>query len=313
MLRLNRLTLGLLAAGLLALSARASAAEVEPYLPDDTQVVVSVNFRQLLDSPLFKKNQDKLREALKSNAEAHKTLEALGFDPLKDLDRIMVAMVGAGDPEKVLIVAHGKFDTAKFKAKAQDVAKEKGDMVKIHQEGVHTIYEVEPPNQPRALFAGLIDGDTIVAATSKEQVVEAFNRKSGDKKPQLKKAMADLLAKANPAESVSILALGSALMPSLPQAEKIKNLVGGITFGDDLRAEFTINTTDDQAAKDLAGQVKDGLEQGKQLITLMAGENKDLAPMVELLDTLKVSDDGTKVVIKGHVTKELLNKVEKKK
>ena len=71
------------------LAGPARAAEVDPYLPDDTEVLVTVNVRQVLDSPLVKKSTlEKLREALKDIDMAEDVLKDLGFDPFKDLDRV---------------------------------------------------------------------------------------------------------------------------------------------------------------------------------------------------------------------------------
>src|SRR5579859_3875269 len=62
------------------------AADVDTYLPADTESYLSINIRQILDSPLVKKAAlGQLREALKSEDQVNDVLKDLGFDPFKDL------------------------------------------------------------------------------------------------------------------------------------------------------------------------------------------------------------------------------------
>src|SRR5262249_51251925 len=88
----------LAAAVLAALATPAGAAEVDPLLPADTEAVMSVSVKQLLDSPLAKKDKglEHLRELIKSEAEVDQALTDLGFDPLTDLDTITLAGRGPG-------------------------------------------------------------------------------------------------------------------------------------------------------------------------------------------------------------------------
>ena len=94
MLPPRKTALTALAVALLALPAR--AADAEKYLPEDARAVISFNVRQFLDSPLIKKAN--LEKALASDEEAQKVLKDIGLDPLKDVDRLVIA--GAGKAEK---------------------------------------------------------------------------------------------------------------------------------------------------------------------------------------------------------------------
>src|SRR5947207_11717491 len=95
------LALGL-AAALLAPAAR--AADVDKYLPKDTEQISVINVRQILGSALLKKvGLDNIREALKANEEVAGTLKGLGFDPLKDIDRIIAAQPATAEQDKGLV------------------------------------------------------------------------------------------------------------------------------------------------------------------------------------------------------------------
>lgn len=126
----------LVAGMLLAIAAPARAADVDKLLPDDTEYVVSVNVKQIMESPLIKKHAlEKLRAHIKENSEVSKILETLNFDPLKDLSSVTTAGQGTGPVDmKAYIIARGNFDVAKFESKAEEVSKNMGDVLKIHSE-----------------------------------------------------------------------------------------------------------------------------------------------------------------------------------
>src|SRR5262249_40501017 len=150
------------------------AADIDPYLPEDTEFVVNVNVRQIIDSPLFKKNAlEAAQEALRGNDQVQDILKELGFDPFKDLDRVLAASPGGTEEDRGLIIVHGKFDVAKFQAKAEKVAKEDAEHLKIHKilGGKHLLYEVTTPELDSPLFVVLANRDTILASPGKDYVV----------------------------------------------------------------------------------------------------------------------------------------------
>jgi hypothetical protein len=295
----------------LVLSAGAvRGAEVDKYVPGDTEILVRVNFKQILESPLFKKNIGKLREQIMKVEEVKDTLEALGFDPFKDLDTVTIAAVGASDPEKALIVAHGKFNTEKFKAKGESAAKEGGEL-KIVKEGGHTLYEVSVPNPAgeRPIYVAIIDASTIAASPSKSSVVDALAVSEGKKEQKVKKDLQQLIEKSDADHSIAIFALGTAIPAE--QLEGVKHIVGHITLTDSIQAHFAILTSGSDKAKDLAKTIEDGLEQGKNFLNIFAMQQKELAPLTGLVDTLKVSSEGNTVHVKGKISKETIEQLEK--
>ncbi len=285
-------------------------ADVDKYLPEGTQVLVTVNVRQILESPLVKKDLPKMRQGLEGLGDAKKILDDLGFDPFKDLDTLTIAGAGAGDPEKAVAVAHGRFNVGKFQAKAEEVAKEQG-FLKVQKTEGHTLYEVTPPGQDKPAYLALVDAHTIVASPSKEIVLQAFAAQPSTATAKVRGEFKTLLEKADDKQSIWIVGLGSALAKGIPQGEQIKHLVGGITFSDDLRAEFTILAVSDSAAKELAKTIEDGIEQAKSFLTIISMDQKQLTPLVGLLDKIKVAGQGATVSVKGHVNKETLEKLEK--
>ena len=84
-------------------AAGARAADLDPYLPADTESYLSVNVRQILDSPVFKKQLlVPARAAIKEAAggQLDLVLKDLGLDPFKDIDRLIIASPAAGDTDR---------------------------------------------------------------------------------------------------------------------------------------------------------------------------------------------------------------------
>jgi len=82
------------------------AADIDPLLPADTQSYLSINVKAILDAPLFKSQLlGPLKDLLGDTPEAKDILGDLGFDPLKDLDRVLFAMPGGPDTDRGLMVA----------------------------------------------------------------------------------------------------------------------------------------------------------------------------------------------------------------
>src|SRR5436305_10774360 len=135
-----------LAAALLASPVR--AADIDRYLPADTEVVSIVNVRQILSSALVKQiGVDKIRDLIKQSDELTEVLKDLKLDLLKDIDRIVSAAPSAGEQDKGLNIIHGRFDLEAFRARAAQAAKDNKDILKIQkakdgQGGEHTISEV---------------------------------------------------------------------------------------------------------------------------------------------------------------------------
>src|SRR5690348_15351621 len=113
---MNRYCRWLCVAVIAVVAAPVHAAELDKFLPDDTQVVASINVRQILDSGLAKKYEiaKEFEKALGQNEEATKVLKGLGLDPLKDITRITIAHTGKQDDKQVLACIHGSFDLAKI-------------------------------------------------------------------------------------------------------------------------------------------------------------------------------------------------------
>jgi hypothetical protein len=298
---------GLLMAVVVGSTFAAKAADVEQFFPSETEVVVSINVKQVLDSPMGRKNTGRMQDELKKIDVVQSNLEALGFDPFHDLSSITLAGAGGNDNDKLIIVVKGKFDKAKFQAKADELAKGGDEIVKIIKSDGKTFYETNIPGQSKPFFVALLDGATLVASPARGMITDAYEISAGTKKTALKKEVEELLRQNDPNQSVALAALGTAVSKGLPQLEKIRSLRGGMTVEDDIKLELVIAATDTDAGKEFAKTLKDGLDQAKGLLS-----QSELAPLAGVINALKVSEAGSVVTVKGQISREVLEKIQKK-
>jgi hypothetical protein len=317
-------------AALAAWSAPARAAEVDRYLPADTAIVVNVNTRQLIDSPLVKKHAlGLLRDALKGTDMAEDILKDLGFDPFKDLDRVIAAGPGGPDKDRGLLIAHGRFDPAKFKAKAEESAKTYGDVLKIHKlpagAGGHLVYEVNTPELPMPVFVALAGPTTLLASPGKDYVVDAL-KKGPEARAALKdKDLQALLEKVDGGQSVSLAAAGDALKKTV-QAEggaedvgatldKITALGGGVTLGEDIKVEVVVTAKNAAEAREFRDTADQGIRFALAGLAVL-GKGDEPRPgldlLLEVIKSLKVSVKDRSIVIKGKVSAEAIEDTLKK-
>src|SRR5262245_53042979 len=166
----------------LAACLASQAHAVDPkLLPGDTELVVSVNIKQMLDSEIAKQYKDiidQARGALEAqvqNNPAAKYLEKTGFDVLRDLHSVTIASNGTKEVDAVFVVIEGKFNADKVHAVAEEIAGENADHLKISKIGSTKVYEIVPPGENKRIYAALINDTTLVAAPSQDALKDAIS------------------------------------------------------------------------------------------------------------------------------------------
>jgi len=306
----------------LALAMPASAAEVNKYLPEDTEILVSLNIKQILASPVLKQiGLEQIKDALNSVEEINSVLKDLGFDPLKDLDGVLISSPGGNDQDKGLIIIQGQFDLAKFKAKGEQAAKDFAENLKIHKVadgvgGTFIVYEATIQDQP-SLFVALANKTTILASPGKDYVVDALKKEAAPNKPVLKsKEFQALLEKIDGNQSLYVAGLGSAFAKgNLPEGIvrdallKVDAIGGGITVTKDINLEVVVGAKTMMDAKDINKTINEGLTQGATILGLLALQEKKLAPVVDIVRTIRCSTKEKGVTLKAQLTEEALKKL----
>jgi hypothetical protein len=317
-------TLGLaLASALLAGPARAS--EIDPYLPDDTEIVLSLNVRQLLDAPVIKKTVlEQARAALKEADRVNDLLNDVGFDPFRDLDRVIIASPGGSEQDRGLVIAYGRYNLPRFLAHGAQTFKDNPEALRIHKVadglgGHFLIQEIVVPNQDQSLFVALADRTTLLASPGKDYVVDALKRARRKRLPRLRsKEFAELLEKMDDRQTLCLAVRGSALAEAFPEGPVQKALAGveaiggGVTIGDDVKIEVGVTAQDAERARQFQQVADKGLKQAVSVLAVLAVAREELSPAFEIVRTLKVRAKGPIIIIKGQVSADVIEDALKK-
>lgn len=301
-------------------AAPARAAEIDKFLPDDTQVVVSINLRQILDSGLAKKYEvaKEVEKNLKTNEEATKILKTLGLDPLKDINRLTIAMPGKKDEKRALISVHGSFDLAKIHDAADQVIKDKPDHLSVSKQDNLRLYEVKDKKgeKTETIFVCFLNKDVLVASPVKDYVMDAIAKNSGKKEAKFSKALQALVGKQDAKQSMWTAALATddmkAELAKVPQtkqlSEKLESVSAGVTLTNDVKLNLNLQTSEEAAAKD----VKQKLEGAKAFGILAvsgAEELKDFAPLItDVLNSFKFGQEKGLVTVEVTISSSVIEK-----
>jgi hypothetical protein len=343
MITRSRLASWLLAAGLLGLASSARAAEVDKYLPDKTEAVVTVNVHSILHSPLMKRFAGKsLRDAFKDGA-AQEMLAAFAFDPLKDVSRVVLASWEEKDKSEWLGIVHGQFDTAKVAAGLKMLAKAQPEGLKVHKEGDHRYYELscgEPPagyrgsmqlglgilgadgaqNWPAhfrmtgSLFVALLDKSTLVVAPAPEAILAAFERSTDGKKPALNRNLRAMIEDVDGHQSLWFAGVASrsgngAAKRNQSSADdsSITSCVGGLTLKDDVKMEVTLIARNLEAARQTSQAIDDIRTRLQGLVMLLAGNQHERSCLAGIPRAFKDGRKGRVVSLEAQIPAEVFD------
>jgi hypothetical protein len=329
----RRLTSSLLVLGTaLTLTTVGRAVEPRKFFPASTEIVVTVNFRQMLDSDLLKGKKEAVALAKtmlegaiqEKSAEGHKYFKELSFDPVRDLDRLTVVSGATTDPAKVLVILSGRFDTKKFTAAAERAARDHGDNLKISRAGKHQVVEVTLPDEKNNFCVTLVDNQTLLLSQGRATLTEALARAGKEEPAKLKEEVKDLLASRPKKSSLSFVATGNAVGKLLaasndpriaaagPVLDKLLDKVigfnGSVTLGNDVNFQLGVGAKDAQTAKDFAQQAMFGLILLRGTVAQKAKDNPQLAPILDVVKTLRASSQGNTFLIRGQVPAAVLGR-----
>lgn len=312
----------------LGLCATASAADVDKYLLDDTDAVIGLEIKVLLKAPLVQKNYVPLaRKQIQGNAEVQKQLTELGFDPFRDLDRVLIVhgeschrgSKGSKDEVSPLVIARGKFDATKIHTKFTQLAQFVPTVFKVHKEKNGVVYEVAGGD--KTFYLAMPDRGTIVGSMYKDHISDALDKGLGKKTTKLQNgSLKFLISQVDYNHSVWVAALGHAAfnednpLPTVKDKKVAKNarkklsdsgideISGGITVSDGLKADFRVIVPDEDTAKQISEVVQTFLP---QLIDGIVGDRKQdkkMAPVQEFLKSMTVGRDVRDLIIRGDVS-----------
>ncbi len=338
MTRVSRLALAVAVAASSGLAAR--AAEVDPMLPKESEQVMFVNFKQLLDSDLAKKYVlAKAKEAMKVG-EMTAILEALGLDPLTDITSVTAGIwggqppkpgepgkppAGPGQPPSVVAIVRGKFDGEKLLKAADDLSVKFADKVKISvvEEGDFRLIKlVGDTGSP--FFVSVADENTLVGGTGAALVAECLTAKKTKAKARLSREMTALVLRQDAKASLFFCQRTEGKLDQLPfnfsalpgvDGDQMKEQIGKVLsismtlrVGKEIGAEVTAGLKDADAAEGFGANVGKLLDLAKSFLNLTAGAAAmKYKPITEdIVKTVKHEVKKSDVVVSVKLTAEAL-------
>jgi hypothetical protein len=308
----------LLAVCLAALPVAARGADPVPYLPAETDAVLTIQARQVVESDLGKKvGADLLKELLEIVKPAAAAVRATGLDPLRDFEVVTVGMdLKNTSPPKPFALMEGNFDSKKVEANIAAYMKEHPDHVTAVNVGGKAAYKVAGAKPAETMYAAVLDDTKLVVAPSENDLSGAFAAAAGGRKPVISRELAGLLAAQKPTAPIFLRAWvkGRFDNVNLPN-EKLKAAVQGVDWATvavavtkDLSVLANLNTPDAASAQKLSDLLGGVIGLVRLQLLAAAEDQPELRPVADLLKATRVGANGKTVWAYGIVKGEAIEK-----
>lgn len=319
----NLMVAALVAGAFLSTTRLASAAEPDKLLPVDTDTVAIVNIKQILESDIVKKYAlEQIKQVLEGQ-DAKKLLGDLGLDPLKDVEKLVAASIetkfGKQEEAKYLLIIHGNFDADKLYKTAEAASKANGDKFQMVKDGTTVMFKVQPDNGQPPMYATVVNGKTVVAASEKKLITAALAADTASRPAALKnKELADLIKKADDKASIVAMSLlkgklddvklpgGGNLPVKLDKFEKVipamESAIITVKIGTDISLDITIGMKDEDSAGDMRNAMDDMLKQVKPLAQFAGAADPKFKPLAGILDGIKTTSKNKDVTVTAKVS-----------
>lgn len=279
------------------------AADVEPLLPKDTEQVVHMNFKQMLDSDIIKKYaMGQIKQTLQGE-DVKAILDSLGLDPLKDLDQATVGLWGKGEEMNYVGVVKGKFNAKKLfdAAKAEaDKNKDKMEIITETVDGKEITLVKMTQDSGKPTFVTVADDSTILVGSEKKfatSALAAFNKKE---KAKLSKELTALLLKQDDKASMYFVAITEGKMKDIPagsfdglkqvgvdgdkmkeQLEKMNNVAVTLNLGKEVKFIAVAGMKDADSAEEFSGTLDKLVDTAKTFLPLLGGQQPKAKTVID--------------------------------
>ena len=306
----------LLVACLLALPVAARGADPVPYLPAETDAVLTVQARRLAETELGKKvGADLLKELLGASKPAATAVKATGLDPMRDFDVVTAGITFAkATAARPFALFEGKFDAKKLEANLAAYREKHPELTAIRV-GDKAAYKMTGAKPADTTYIAVLDDTRLVVAATEADLSGAFAA-AGGRKPVVSKELAALVASAKPNGPIFLRAWVKGRFDGLSfPNEKLKTAVQGVDWvtvavgvTKDVGVTATLNTPGPAAAQTLAELVNGLVGVMRWQLRAAAEDQPELRPVADLLKATTVAANGKTVVVWSNVKGEAIEK-----
>lgn len=301
---------------LAGLAAAARAAEPDKLLPATADTVIAVNVKQLVASEFAKKFVlDGLKKQFES-PDTKKFLTDIGLDPLKDVERMVIASIDTKFGEKTdpsfLLILRGSFDPEKIYKAADAAARAPGAKMSMVKDGGTVLFKYQPDGEQPPVYGTVVDGKTVVVASEKKYVSAAVQAADASKPAALKKELAELVKKADDKASIYIATVVSGKLADLGLPDEVPGVkldkfnkalpntetaLITVKVAADLTLDVYVGMKDEAAANDMRNAANDLIDQLKPLAKLVVGFEPGAKALPDILEAVKITSKNKDMIL----------------
>lgn len=289
------------------------ASDLLNLVPQNADFIIQVNLNKILATPeTIKELMDSLKQSAEQKAAFDEFVKSTGFNPLKDLNQIIVFSSGKIDPQKPSQMAgailNGKFDKAKI---LDAIKKDEKAAKEVEIKKIDGFDAVVPKNKNDG-YGMFLDANTVVLG-AEEGVMKVKQIKAGKAKGiENRKEFFDILKKVDLKATVS----GAGIIPpdlkekvkANPQAAPLASLnYFFFAFNHGENIDFKFNGQVDK--KENVETVMTSLNGFLAMLKMFAAQAPEAA---EILNMVKLTANGTTISINLNVSKTKLEEIKKK-
>lgn len=283
------------------------------YVPEDSEAVLAVNLRSLLDSPTGRRHlMSPLKELVQDGEDNFQWIHLLGINPFDDLDSLEISFA-PGSGGQPLWLARGRVDRSRFQTGPGNLRKKTADHFRI--------WEYMDRQRKKTTTLALA-GDALVVSDTPARITAALKQAANPRSVIVRDAaLRELLRKVDRRQSIWLAAsfrkfgpveridnrwLELILRPLFRQAESV---YGGLTCAEDVRAELHFASATEESAMKLEADLKNicnvAAEVAQGAALLLRGQ-EELVPLVRLLGTGETNREGKSVSLRCRLLAEQL-------
>jgi hypothetical protein len=264
------------------------------FIPPKAAAVITLNSRQMLDSPIFQKLHGSYWEAeIRKGEKGWGWVPLVGADPRKDLQQVQFILFPHLN-SMPMILARGRFDPALFAVGPNRLEEAPAGVEKSFR-----FFNHKDARTGKAAMFAPIGPNLVVSEPNRMPPVLALASGVTKVHPPEDPLLQELLKEVNRGQSLWLAvsfdklgqvsrldynALEAYLRPLFRHAQAVQ---GGVTYRtDEVRADFFFRARDDDNANRLEKYLRDTCEAAKT--ARHAVKDKDMLPLLQLLGTGKV-------------------------
>jgi hypothetical protein len=295
------------------------------WLPNDTNIVLSVKVTQIFNTPLLKKHvpvlktvPNKVRAGLLRHAAPgnalisklkHLNSALKGLDAVAETRRALAELhrcvqeftvAGTTREDEPMLIYHGTFDRTKVEEAMAwlERVKPQGITVRSQESDKRAYHRLVIPGDSGAWFIALVDENNLIITPAEQHVTEALARAAGKVEGEL--GIQALLRRVEPRWSLWIAAL--------VHDDVIADLIGGATVGEDIHVQVEVTAKTKGLVPQLCREINEDLAFARTFLARLAQDHKSLAPLMAPLAEVRATPGERTVRLGLRISAEVIDR-----